>query len=104
MGEFGSGLMMGTAMSDSKEEVVAQLRKDGVLLEPQDWGEDFQAKREAITADWFARHPECERGTGQFAKMYPDVVKAQNNLVRMSELGRITEEEFLILAAGLRNF
>jgi len=75
-----------------------------MLLPPQDWGEEFQAKAEAITVDWFERHPECKRGTGQFAEMYPDVEKGLENLLRMSQLQRITTEEFLILHEGLMNF
>jgi hypothetical protein len=88
----------------TKDEIIQELINEGVILPTQDWGDDFQAKKEAITTDWFARHPECKRGTGQFPKMYPEVVKAQDIIIKMSELGRITPEEFLILYKEIKNF
>ena len=88
----------------SKDDIVEELMKDGILLPQQDWGEEFQAKAEAITVDWFERHPECVRGSGQFAEMFPDEDKAEITLSRMSEKGRITPDEYLVLYREIMNF
>jgi len=72
---------------------------------PYDWdNEEFQAACEAIKVDFFARHPEFVRGSGEFSRVYPDKIKGIETLNRMSELNRIHPDEFLLLIKEIYNF
>lgn len=65
---------------------------------------EFKAAEEAMIADWFERHPECIRGTGQFAREYPEVYKALDALVDLCNSGRIHADEYLIIHKALHAF
>jgi len=92
------------AAQTAKQEVIDDLIKAGTILPAQDWGEEFQAKEDAIIADWFNRHPEVQRGTGEFKLKHPQVDEALRMVHKMSTKGRITPEEYLVLCEGLHNF
>lgn len=95
--DFEVGMMMG----DSREDIINQLKKEGMVVPEQDWGDDFQAKREIIIENWFKKNPECKRGTGQFEKMFPEAIAALDNLTTLTEKKRITVEEYLIICKGV---
>jgi len=89
---------------ETRDDIVEQLLEDGILLPPQDWGEEFEKEREEVLADWFERHPECERGTGAFGKKYQPINDAIESLNRMTRFGRISKEEYMTLYKGLFTF
>lgn len=90
---------------NNKNAIIAEMRRTGMLLPEYDWqSREFQDAREAITADWFKRHPETVRGSGAFQKEYPDKNVALEMLVKMSGMGRITPEEYLVLHREMFNF
>lgn len=63
-----------------------------------DWDNpEFQGACDAIQNDFFKRHPEFVRGSGEFSKAYPEKVKGIEVLNRMSELNRIHPDEYLLL-------
>ena len=88
-----------------RDRLVDELYARGTLLPEQDWDDPkFNAELEAITADWFVRHPETKRGTGEFQKKYPEKIAAMDMLSKLSGKGRITPDEYLTLYREINNF
>lgn len=93
------GMQTSPKMQTVKNITIEELVRRGTLLPEYDWSsKEFDDAYENLAADWFRRHPEVSRGTGEFAKKYPEKDKAFDVLHRMSDLGRITPDEFLLLA------
>jgi len=93
------------ARENLRAEIIQELRNQGTLLPEYDWrNKEIDDTIEAITVDWFQRHPEVKRGTGEFAQKYPKVADAYNIMQRMSQMGRIKPDEYIILLKALFNF
>jgi len=93
------------ARENLRAEIIQELRNQGTLLPEYDWqSKEFTDAYEAITADFFKRHPEVTRGTGEFSKKYPNIDRAEDTLIRLTQIGRITPDEFLILVKALKSF
>lgn len=70
-----------------------------------DWqNPEFQGACEAIDVDFFNRHPEIVRGSGEFARRYPEKEKGIGTLDRLSELNRIHPDEYVLLYKEILNF
>lgn len=96
-------------LESSKEsirvEFVRELINEGIILPEYDWqSEAFKNELEAITLDWFERHPETKRGTGEFDKKYPEKAKGLDLLWEMAQKGRIKPDEYIALYRGIYNF
>ena len=88
-----------------RDRLVEELYARGTLLPEYDWDDPkFNAEVEAITADWFVRHPETIRGSGEFQKKYPEKKVAMDMLDKLTAKGRMTPEEYLILYREIFNF
>ena len=84
--------------AQNRDKIIADLRDEGILLPEYDWQDKaFLDELEQIAIEWFQRHPEVIRGSGDFAKMHPEKDVALDTLGRMVELGRITPKEYLII-------
>jgi len=91
--------------NDIREALIQEMRDIGMLLPQYDWSDkDFNDTLEAITADWFERHPETQRGTGEFQKKYPEKIAGLELLEKMGAMGRITPDEFITLYREIHNF
>jgi|GEM_PF-6343851 len=88
-----------------RKGVIQELVEKGTLLPKYDWQDkEFNDTLEAITADWFTRHPETKRGTGEFDKKYPEKATALGLMERMGAMGRITPEEYIVIYKEIFNF
>lgn len=88
-----------------RERLIQELREKGMILPEYDWKDkEFNDTLEAITADWFVRHPETKRSGGEFDKKYPEKAAALDLMERMSAMGRITPEEYIIIYREIFNF
>ena len=88
-----------------KGKIISEMKRTGMLLPKYDWqNKEFNDTLEAITADWFKRHPETKRGTGEFQKKYPEKIATKDMLSKMSGKGRITPEEYMILYREIYSF
>ena len=86
-------------------DLIEELYARGTLLPEYEWNNPkFNAELEAITADWFVRHPETKRGTGEFDRKHPEKAKAFDILSELSGKGRITPDEYLTLYREIFNF
>lgn len=93
------------AKNELRESIIEELQENGTLLPRYDWADKrFNETTKAITADWFARHPEIKRGTGEFQAKYPEKFKGIVLLDKMTGMGRITPEEYIILFREIHNF
>lgn len=91
--------------NDAKNALIKELKQKGILLPRYDWkNKEFYNKLEEITADWFKRHPETKRGSGEFLAKYPEKEDALRLLREMSNKGRITPIEYITLYREIYNF
>jgi hypothetical protein len=105
LGETAAESRMEEIVDNAKQEVLAELKAKGMILPKYDWQDKgFNDTLEAIVADWFERHPETIRGSGEFAKKYPNKVAAEEMLSKMSGMGRITPDEYVTLYREINNF
>ena len=92
-------------LNTNREAIVQELIRDGILLPYPTWdGKEIDRKAQAIIDEWYSRHPEIKKGTGEFQKKYPNVVNAKNTLTEMLNKNRITEAEFFVLFKTLFDF
>ncbi|MFK5938149.1 MAG: hypothetical protein QM497_07100, partial [Sulfurimonas sp.] len=78
---------------DIKNQLIAEMRSRGMLLPRYDWrNKEFNDVLEGITADWFKRHPETKRGSGEWQEKYPKKEAGLSLLEKMSGMGRITPD------------
>jgi hypothetical protein len=88
-----------------REQLISEMRAEGFLLPEYDWNnQEFMDTLKDITLDWFARHPETIRGTGEFQAKYPGKVAALDLLWKMAQMGRITPDEYIALYKEINNF
>jgi len=91
--------------ADAQKQLIQQLENEGVLLPQYDWkSEEFNKEINKITDDWFKRHPETRRGTGEFQKHHPEVYNALDTLDMMTYRNRITPQEFISIYKALHEF
>lgn len=70
-----------------------------------DWqNPEFQGTMENIKKDFYARHPEIVRGSGDFNRKFPEKEKGIETLNRLSELNRIHPDEYLQIFKEILNF
>jgi hypothetical protein len=88
-----------------KQQLVNQMREEGMLLPKYNWNKkEFANALAAITDEWFKRHPETKRGTGEFQAKYPEKIEAENLLIQMAKKGRITPDEYVVLYREINSF
>ncbi len=91
--------------ADAQKQLIQQLENEGVLLPQYDWeSEEFDNQLTEIADDWFKRHPETHKGTGEFQKHHPNVYEAINALDMMGYRGRITPQEYVTIYKALFSF
>lgn len=97
-----AGMMMATIDNNNYDRVVADMTKQGMILPEYDWNnKEFKDTVESIITDWFVRHPDIKRGTGEFQNKYPQIIKMIDVLDQMANFGRIKPDEFLTLYRGI---
>lgn len=93
------------SIKNTRESIIYELRAKGTILPDYNWQDTVHNnKLEEMATAWFKRHPETKRGTGDFARKYPDKEKAFLTLEKMSATGRITPDEFIVLCAQVYDF
>jgi len=91
--------------ANKENNTLQRLHKEGILLKPYNWNSpEFQVAMKETVTDFFNRHPEVIRGSGQFAEMFPNVIEAVRVLDKMGEKQRITPEEYLAIHKALHDF
>lgn len=92
-------------LNTNREAIVQELIRDGILLPYPTWdGKEIDRKAQAIIDEWFSRHPETKKGTGEFQKKYPHIINAQQLLFGLLNKNRISEKEFFTLFESLYRF
>lgn len=108
MNDFDWGFMMGIAMGDdcnSSYQQIDQLKASGTLLPPNAFiPQEIERKTNDIVDNWFERHPEIQRESGEFEDRYLKIVHSKRLLLRLLQVNRITEDEYFTLLRAMFSF